>query len=99
VDGVSLTGRISLSDPQARIEGEELLISWTPRIKKGKLRVYVSTTNRFKEGEVDEYRLLGKVKVRRGELRIPISRISPEFSKIVLEGPYNTVNRWVLGRK
>lgn len=99
VDGVSLTGRISLSDPQARIVGEELLISWTPRTKKGKLRVYVSTTNRFKEGGVDEYRLLGKVKVRRGELRIPVSEISPEFSKIVLEGPYNTVNRWVLGRK
>jgi hypothetical protein len=98
-DGVSLTGRISLSDPQARIVGEELLISWTPRTKKGKLRVYVSTTNRFKEGGVDEYRLLGKVKVRRGELRIPVSEISPEFSKIVLEGPDNTVNRWVIGRK
>jgi hypothetical protein len=48
---------------------------------------------------VDEYRLLGKVKIRRGELRIPVSEISPEFSKILLEGPDNTVNRWVIGRK
>jgi predicted AlkP superfamily pyrophosphatase or phosphodiesterase len=99
IDGTSLIGKISISDARAVVAGDQVLISWSPRNRKGKVKVFVSNTNQFKSGSVDDYRLLRTVKVSAGQIRIPFSEVGADFSKFVLEAPHNTLNRWLMSQK
>ncbi|MBO9638384.1 MAG: alkaline phosphatase family protein [Siphonobacter aquaeclarae] len=96
VDGVPLTGRLSLSQPKAEKTGKSLSIQWKAHNPEGKVKIWISTTNYFEEGKPDRYLLMGEVPVTEGKATIDISRLPSSYYKIVLEGQYNTVNRWVL---
>lgn len=99
IDGTALIGKISISDARAVVAGDQVLISWTPRYRKGKVKVFVSNTNQYKSGSVDDYRLLRTVKVKDGQIRIPLSEVGGDFSKFVLEAPHNSLNRWLMNQK
>lgn len=47
-------------------------------------------------GRMDEYELLVEVPLNSEKAVVDVRDIPSEFYKIVIEGPYNSVNRWVV---
>ena len=98
LDGVALIGKVSLTQPVATKNAGEITLSWLPLEKKGKIKVWLSETNNYKlSGESDKYRRAGVVPVKEGKFTIDLGpEACSNFYKIVLEGKYNSVNRWIL---
>lgn len=96
IDGVPLTGKVSLADPTAIYKNEQLQLSWKAIEKKGNVKIWLSTTNYFKEGEEDDYVLIREVPLTKEEYSFDVNDKPSSFYKIVLEGPHNFVNRWVI---
>lgn len=99
VDGIPLTGEISVISPEAVIKDNHLIISWKAELPKGKAKIWVATTNHFKEGGHDDYQLMTTVPVSQQKAVVDISKMPSSFYKIVLEAPKNMVNRWVIEKK
>lgn len=96
VDGIPLTGKISVTDARAKLTGNKIHLQWTPVNNKGKARIWLSTTNHFKSGGKDEYRLMKELPVSAGKAELDVSTMPSGFYKIVIEAPYNFLNRWVI---
>lgn len=100
LDGVPLIGPVSLAEPQARITGDSLRISWKALgTKPEKVKVWLAATNNFATGGQDSYTLLGTVPLGRQALSVSRKQYPAEFYKLVLEGEHNTVNRWLTNAK
>jgi hypothetical protein len=95
LDGVPLIGQVSLASPQAAAEKGQLRISWKPVLRKGRVKIWLSTTNNFLQGGTDVYVRLKQVPVAAGGATVDISKFPSGFYKVVLEGKHNTVNRWI----
>ena len=95
VDGIPLTGNISATAPNAVLQDGKIKVTWTAISKKGKAKIWLSTTNYFKEGKKDAYSLIAKVPVNKQEAFIDVSKIPSDYYKIAIETPNNIVNRWV----
>jgi predicted AlkP superfamily pyrophosphatase or phosphodiesterase len=98
LDGIPLIGELSLSGAQAKRNGKQIALTWLPQEKDGTVKIWMSTSNAFKEtGKPDEYILMGKAKVAAGKFNIDLKDGNySKIYKIVLEGENNTVNRWIL---
>ncbi|MDF9795622.1 hypothetical protein OKW21_000885 [Catalinimonas alkaloidigena] len=96
IDGVPLTGEVSLANPTAKLENEQIELGWEAMEKKGNVKVWLSTTNHFKEGREDEYTLIGEVPLSKEKYSFDAGNKPSSFYKIVLEGPHNFVNKWVV---
>ncbi len=96
IDGVTLTGKISAINPRAAINANKLRVSWTVLNPTGKARIWLSTTNQFKEGGKDDYLLLATVPTGAGKAIITLPESIGTFYKVVIELPYNTLNRWIV---
>ncbi len=99
LDGVPLTGKLSITRPVVRKDGNRIALSWTPMATDGTVRIWLTTTNRFKEGGQDRYLLMDEVPVKAGQARLDVAGLPASFYKIVLEGRYNTLNRWITEEK
>jgi predicted AlkP superfamily pyrophosphatase or phosphodiesterase len=95
IDGVSLIGKLSASDAKAVIKNSSLEIKWNVINKEGKAKIWIATTNNFKTGGHDDYKLVAEVLVAGGKANVDIKQIPSDFYKIVIEMPYNFLNRWV----
>ena len=93
LDGVPLIGKVSLSNLNANLIQNNLDISWQA-YGSGTAKVYVTTTNNFKTGGKDEYKLLAQVPLTNERVLIDVSKMPSEFYKVVIEAPENVVNRW-----
>lgn len=96
VDGVSLIGKISVIHPLVNVFQNKLDISWQTIDPEGEISVWLSTTNSFKTGNTDDYVLLKKLPAIQRHTTIDISKYPSKFYKVVLEGKYNQVNRWIV---
>jgi len=96
VDGVPLTGKLSLVDPLIDYKNEKATIRWKAKEKTGKVKIWVATTNTFKTGGKDEYHLLKEVPVGAQQAVIDLKKMPSSFYKIVLEGKNNSVSRWII---
>jgi hypothetical protein len=96
VDGTSLVGNVGATNLRADVSGAKLKISWKNKMKYGKGSVWVATTNNFKTGAPDNYKLLGKVMLDKQQASFNLPNSENGFYKIVLETPYNTLNRWIV---
>lgn len=101
LDGVPLIGKVSLYQPEVVVANGVTTLKWLPGQDNGKVKIWVSTDNKFKEtGIADTYKLLAEVPVQNGNFVIDFSKLpSSDFYKVVLEGKYNTVNRWIVNKK
>lgn len=99
VDGVSLTGKISIINPVLERAGDKINVSWKSLDKEGKVKIWLSTTNHFKEGERDQYFLMDEVPVINEKAEIDISKYPSGFFKVVLEARYNNLNQWFVESK
>jgi predicted AlkP superfamily pyrophosphatase or phosphodiesterase len=99
IDGVSLTGNLSATDAKAFLGKGKILVQWKVMDKKGKAKIWLATTNNFKTGGRDEYKLMGEVPVAKGEATIDVNQVPSSFYKIVVETPHNFLNRWIEVKK
>ncbi|WP_245946390.1 alkaline phosphatase family protein [Arenibacter echinorum] len=98
IDGVSITGPLSVSDLKASIQGTDLTLNWKSYNRDKKLKVYLSTENGFKNGIYDHYKLVKKVKGNSNSTKIDLSKYPSSFYKIVIEGKHNSTNAWVISK-
>lgn len=96
LDGISIIGDISVSAPTAVKEGNHIKLSWQAIEKKGKVKIWLTTTNNFREsGEDDQYQLIAEVPLNARQYEFQPS-VEAGFYKLVFEGPHNMVNRWII---
>lgn len=96
MDGVPLTGDLSLINPTVTVQDKKLIIRWKAMNPSGKTKIRLCPTNRFRTTGADYYQLMGEAPVGDQLFEIDLSKLpSTDFYKIVLEAPLNMVNRWV----
>lgn len=99
IDGVPLTGKLDATNPVLKLDNDKLYVSWKALAKKGKAKIWLSTTNHFKTGGKDEYTLQATVPLSKQEAVIDVSKLPSQFYKIVIETRDNMLNRWVIQKK
>ena len=99
VDGIPLTGKISATDAKAEVKDGIIEVKWNVISKEGTAKIWVATTNNFKTGGKDDYKLMAEVPVHNGAAKIDVRKIPSEFYKIVIEMPFNFLNRWIIVKK
>ena len=63
---------------------------------KGTVKIWIATSNNFKEGAEDKYALLGETTAGDEYFAVPFKNKNAELYKKVIEGAYNTVNKWLV---
>ncbi|HTN05460.1 alkaline phosphatase family protein [Agriterribacter sp.] len=99
IDGMPLTGKLYATTADISLLNNKLRITWKALEKKGNAKIWLSTTNHFKEGGKDEYILQATVPLAKQEAIIDVSKLPSSFYKVVIETPGNMLNRWVAERK
>ena len=96
VDGVPFIGSIDLADLTAEKKDNTIALRWKSfaRNKTDKMDVYVTETNRFKEGGVDEYQKIGEVSVQQENYNFPIKG-NASFFKVLVKAPHHCANVWI----
>ena len=69
------------------------------RVGRGKAKIWLATNNNFKTGGRDDYKLMAEVPVANGKATISVKDMPSDFYKIVIEAPYNFLNRWIVVKK
>ncbi len=96
IDGTRLTGKLSLIHSNVKKEANNIEVTWKGLEKEGAVKVWLSTTNNFEQGDKDLYLLMSEVPVIDEKTTIDISKIPSKFYKIVLEAKYNSQNKWIV---
>ncbi|MFD1144515.1 alkaline phosphatase family protein [Larkinella insperata] len=96
VDGIPLTGKLSMTDPTAKKEAGKIALTWQAADPEGTVKIWLSTTNHFEEGGRDLYLLMDELPVKAEKALLDVSKLPTGFYKIVLEGRYNNLNRWIV---
>lgn len=91
LDGVSIMGPVSISNPTLTSAADSIDLNWKSYERKGKLKIWVSYTNNFAKGGKDEYELLQEVASAAEKTTVPIPS-GKTFAKYVLQGKHNSVN-------
>jgi Type I phosphodiesterase / nucleotide pyrophosphatase len=99
IDGISFVGKISGSNAEATLSNKAIKVKWKVHEKEGVAKIWLATTNNFKEGGKDNYTLIKEVPVVSGEASFDVKKYPSKFYKIVIEMPYNFLNRWILIKK
>jgi len=99
IDGISITGPLSAKNLTAKEVGGQINISWEPVTRKGKAKIWISTTNEFKTGGRDNYALVKEVALADGKAIIDLPVERSTIYKIVLETPHHFLNRWVIANE
>lgn len=101
VDGTALIGKVAITQVAANLIQGNIDLKWKALEETGNVKIYVTTTNNFKQGGKDEYKLLKEVPLKQEHALVDVTELknvnAPDgtFYKIVLETPANTVNLWL----
>ncbi len=96
LDGIPLIGPVSIANPGINYFQDQLDITWSALEEKGTVKVWVATTNNFKDGGKDQYHLMTEIPLNQEHVVIDVKKKPSHFYKIVLEGTSNSVNKWVV---
>jgi predicted AlkP superfamily pyrophosphatase or phosphodiesterase len=96
IDGIPLIGQVSVAAPNLNVFQNTMDISWQNYNEEGNVKIWLATSNDFKEGGQDKYILLTEVPVSQKHTVIDISNYPLSFYKVVIEGKYNSVNKWCI---
>lgn len=96
VDGIPLTGEISISNLKADKRDGKILLEWTAHETAGRVKVWIARTNHFKTGGKDEYEPAGEFELSAGKAEIDLKKFPSGFYKIVVEAKHNPVGRWIV---
>lgn len=102
VDGIPMIGKVAIANVSLNYIQGNLDIKWNEfdgpadqEKKKQVVKIWVTTTNHFKTGGTDEYRLLAEVPLKDKHALVNVKELPSSFYKVVLETEGNTVNRWL----
>ena len=84
IDGVSITNPISVAKAEADYKDGNITLRWKSYQPKEKLKIYVSVSNKFAEGGIDEYQVMKTVSSDDEETTLNVSSMSSKIYKIVL---------------
>ncbi|MDR6197703.1 alkaline phosphatase family protein [Siphonobacter sp. SORGH_AS_0500] len=98
LDGVPLTGKLSVNHPTIEKENKQIKLTWKAIDKEGDVKIWLALTNNFEKGGSDHYVLMDQLPVTAEKATLDVSKLPEGFYKVVIEGKYNTVNRWVVER-
>lgn len=96
IDGIPLIGQVSVAAPNLNVFQNTMDISWQNYTEEGNVKIWLATKNEFKEGGQDKYILLKEVPVSQRHTVVDISNYPSSFYKVVIEGKYNSVNKWFI---
>jgi len=96
LDGIALTGPVSVAEPKVNLVQGAIDVNWKALNKGEKVKIWVSATNNVKEGKPDEYKLAGEFAADVEHALISVKEQPSNIYKVVIEGKYNTVNKWVV---
>jgi hypothetical protein len=98
VDGVPLTGPLSIFHPMIKRAKNDLIFSWEfIGNTDEEIEIWASYNNRFRtKGKPDKYKLLAKVKGSLESWSMPISGTEKGQMKVLIKGKYNSVNKWLV---
>jgi hypothetical protein len=96
IDGIPLIGQVSVAAPDLNVFQNTMDISWQNYNKEGNVKIWLATKNDFKEGGQDKYILLKEVPVSQKHTVVDISNYPSSFYKVVIEGKYNSINKWFI---
>ena len=96
IDGVPLIGNLSITNPEVDYANGKATIKWEIIDQTGMIKIWAAGTNNYKTGGNDIYTLLKQVTAKSAKATIDLKKIPSAFHKIVIEGKWNTVNRWVI---
>ncbi|AMR34093.1 nucleotide pyrophosphatase [Mucilaginibacter sp. PAMC 26640] len=96
IDGTPLAGPVSVSELKVNLVQGAIDVSWKAMGKPENLKIWVSATNNVKEGQPDDYRLLGTFPAAKEHALISVKDLPSAYYKIAVEGQYNTVNKWIV---
>jgi hypothetical protein len=100
LDGIPLTGPISVSQLGLQGKGKNQTITWVPGAQSETLAIYWSPTDHFSEGGQDEYFFLGEVPSDAKQYVLPPDLGKKSFFKVLVVGKHNSANTWkVAGKK
>ncbi|RZM25280.1 MAG: alkaline phosphatase family protein [Pedobacter sp.] len=95
IDGISLTGRLSVANLSADLLDNKIVLKWTAIADSGEAKIWISTGNKQRTGLDDHYVVAATVPLADQQLSLDISGYKCRFLKIVLEAPDNMLNCWV----
>ena len=95
IDGTPLTGPVSVADAKVNLVQGNIDVSWKALGKGEKVKIWVTPTNNVKTGGADDYKLLGEFSADTEHALVPVKDMPSAFYKVVIEGKYNTVNKWI----
>ncbi|KQB99041.1 alkaline phosphatase family protein [Pedobacter sp. Hv1] len=96
IDGTALIGPISIADATVNYVNGNADISWKTLDQKGTVKIWAATTNNVKTGGKDNYTLMAELPIATKHAFIDLKKYPSSFYKIVLEAPYNTINKWIV---
>lgn len=96
IDGTCLTEAVSVANARTNMIEQNIDITWKALQENGKVKIWLATSNNFKEGQQDEYKLVAEPLVTDEHALIDVSNMKSGFYKIVIEGERNTINKWVM---
>jgi hypothetical protein len=97
IDGVPFIGEIDVSDLKAEKTGDKISLTWKSysKNKSDKLEIFVTETNRFKEGGEDEYKKAGEATISDEKFEFKPNGSSP-FYKILVKTKNHYANAWIV---
>lgn len=98
LDGVSFIGQIDAADLHAELVGKEIKLSWKNHSKGQIGRVWVTNTNNFRTGGLDNYWLMGEVNLDQESFGFSTKGLESEFYKVVLDTPRGYLNYWIVSQ-
>jgi predicted AlkP superfamily pyrophosphatase or phosphodiesterase len=96
IDGTSFINSIAMSNLTASKQEGKLQLKWKSYGVNQKAKVFLTTTNNFKDGGQDKYSMAIEVNTQEEKATITIEEFPSEYYKIVLESETNTLNTWVV---
>ncbi len=96
MDGTSISGLLSIAKPEVDLIQTDLDVTWKAMDKTGTAKIWVATTNDFKNGNPDSYQLLAEVPVTTQHALVSVRNLPSKFYKVYIEGFYNSVNKWLI---
>jgi predicted AlkP superfamily pyrophosphatase or phosphodiesterase len=96
IDGTPLAGHVSVAELKVNLVQGAIDVSWKALTTGEKVKVWVAPTNNVKTGQPDEYKLLGEFPIGKEHALVSVKDMPSDFYKVVIEGKYNTVNRWIV---
>lgn len=93
LDGVPFIGKVNLSDLRATVRDGKVVLTWKSLSSdpRARVEIFVTSTNKFKEGGEDQYTKVGQAAV--GDETFTFT--ADGFCKVVVKGPDHYVNVWV----